>query len=392
MKRKFFGVALALAGLANGQMVAATVQSSEPILATEAGAAYKPQDSDERGLWMQVDEEERRIKTSNFLVRDAALNAYVRDVFCRTVGPECASIRIYILRTPYFNASMAPNGMMQIWSGLFLRLHDEAQLAAILGHEYVHFKNQHSLKLFRAARSKSGSATFMSMFGLLGSLIALGQLASVFEFSRDMESEADRQSLQLMTHGGYQPESAARIWQQLRAEQDATAAARQTKSRKDKNGGIFATHPPTAERLAALKALAASTPADPSRIIGRERYRAALSSAWPSLIDDQIKMNDLGATEFLINQLAEEGWTAGLSYARGEMLRARGRPEDLAAAELSYRAAIADPVAPPEAWRGLGLTLLRSSKADEGKVQLKAYLDRKPDASDRAIIAMMAGA
>ena len=35
---------------------------------------------------MQVDEVERQFKTSNFVMRDPALNAYVRQVFCKTVG------------------------------------------------------------------------------------------------------------------------------------------------------------------------------------------------------------------------------------------------------------------------------------------------------------------
>jgi hypothetical protein len=44
-----------------------------------------------------------------------------------------------------------------------------------------------------------------------------------------------------------------------------------------------------------------------------------------------------------------------------------------------------------ESWRGLGLALLRSGDADGGRDALKTYLTRKPDAPDRAMIAMMAG-
>lgn len=355
------------------------------------GPNYTPQDKDERGLWMQMDEDERLLKTSNFVVRDTALNAYVRDVFCRTVGPDCAAIRIYITRTPYFNASMAPNGAMVVYTGLLLRIRDEAQLAAILGHEFTHYKNRHSLQLWRDARAKSGSAMFFAMFGLVGSLIAIGTLASVFEFSRDMEREADTGSLHLMAHAGYAPASASQVWSQLRAEMDATALARGTKSRKDKNGGIFGTHPPTAERMESLAKLAATEPVTGTPVVNRAQYRAALANWWGPFIDDQIKLNDFGGTELLLQSLAAEGWTDDLLYARGELYRTRGRPEDLTAAIGYYKQALAMEDPPVECWRGLGLALLRSGQQGDGQAALKTYLSKKSDASDRAMIAMLAG-
>jgi predicted Zn-dependent protease len=356
-----------------------------------APAVYVPQDKDERGLWMQMEEEERKLKTSNFVIRQAQLNDYVHRVFCKTVGPECASIRIYLMRTAYFNANMAPNGAMQIWSGLFLRTRDEAQLAAVLAHEFAHYQERHSLMLFRQAKAKAASATFLAMFGLVGALFALGEISALFRFSRDMEARADALSVEMIARAGYDPMAAARIWEQIGAEADATAVARNTKSRKDKNGGMFASHPPTTERLVALKALAASIKTVGAPRLNREEYRAALAPMWASLIDDQIKLNDFGATEYLIGFLAADGWTPSLNYARGELYRARGRPEDLVAAAGFYRQATQGPDAPVEAWRGLGLSLLRTGAQVEGQAALKDYLSRRPDASDKTMIAMLAG-
>jgi len=352
---------------------------------------YQPQDKDERGLWMEMDEAERQLKNSNFVIRDAALNAYVHEVFCRTVGPRCSEIRIYIMRTPYFNATTAPNGMLQIWSGIFLRVRNEAQLSAVLAHEFIHYQDRHSLALFRQAKAKTASATFFAMFGLIGSLIALGEISSIFKFSRDMEADADAGSLTLMAHAGYDPREAPRIWEQFRAEADATAVAREAKSRKDKDRGMFATHPPSAERVVALNALAAKMVVSPAALIRRDEYRVALAPLWASLVDDQIKLNDFGGTEYLIGYLASDGWTPSLNYARGELYRSRGRPEDLTAAVGFYRSASAAPDAPVECWRGLGLSLLRSGARADGQAALKTYLTRKPDASDKALIAMMAG-
>jgi beta-barrel assembly-enhancing protease len=372
--------------------------TSDPTPAVTA-PGYTPQDADERGLWMVMTEEERKLQTSNFVMRDAALNAYVRQVFCRTVGAaECAGVRIFIVRTAYFNASMAPNGMMLVYSGLFLRTRDEAQLAAVLGHEFTHYKNRHTLKLFRDVRSKTNALAWLAVvpatsLAALGALTAVevGVIGSVYAFSREMESEADSGSIPLLAAAGYDPTAASRVWEQIRAEADATAAARKQKSRKDKNGGMFGTHPPTAERMAALAALAAKQilPGPPDT--GRTAFRAALAPFWSGFVDDQIKLNDFGATEFLIENLASEGWTSELYYARGELYRARGMPEDIKRAAGFYQLATAQDDAPAEAWRGLGLAQLRSGEPEKGRQALKLYLARKPDANDKSVMVSLAG-
>lgn len=381
--------------LAAAMPVAAPAQ--QPAAPPISPAASGPQDADERGLWMQVDDVERRLRASNFVIRDDALNAYVRGVLCRTVGDaECAGVRIYITRTPYFNASMAPNGMMQIWSGLFLRVRDEAQLAAVLAHEYTHYRNRHSLLLFREVKRRTNAMAWLSVLPV-GGLIAAGVIAgaqvglagSIFGFSRDMEREADAMSVTLLAQAGYDPAAAAAIWRQIRAEQDATAQARGRRRRGE--GGMFATHPPTDERLATLSARAADTATPRGRTDGRAPYRAALAPYWVRFIDDQVKLNDFGATDLLLTELAAaDRWTGELLYARGELYRARAQGDDFVAAADQYRRSIAEG-GPAEAHRGLGLALLRAGDPAGGRAALNDYLRLKPDAGDRAMIAMMAG-
>src|SRR3989339_664331 len=103
-----------------------------------------PLSSDEAGIWMMVDKAEMSVATSGQRVMDPELNAYVNDVVCRVAGDYCKDFRVYIMRIPQFNATMSPNGTMVIYSGFLLRAKNEAQLAAVVGHEISHYLRRHS--------------------------------------------------------------------------------------------------------------------------------------------------------------------------------------------------------------------------------------------------------
>jgi hypothetical protein len=226
-----------------------------------------------------------------------------------------------------------------------------------------------------------------------GGIVSLGILTGVFEFSREMEHDADTGGLDKMARANYDTREAAAIWERLRAEMDATAAARGTRSRKDKDRGIFATHPPTAERVAYLRDMAQRQPGHPGAT-GLAAYRQALAPYWPMFLDDQLKRNDLGAGEYLLQNMAGPdpgGWTPGLLYARGELYRRRAAPGDLEKAAGFYSDAIRQGGDVPEVWRGRGLTELKLGQDGAGKTDLAEYLKRAPGASDHAMMAMMAG-
>lgn len=392
--RKAFAAAMAVLTFIHPIALAAQETEPQPAIATTSSTGeyrlYQPQDADERGLWLKVDEAERSLRTSPAVIRDPALNAYVRDVLCRTVGADrCNNVRLYIVRTPQFNATMAPNGMMEIWSGLLLRTQNEAQLAAVLGHEYTHFEDRHSVRLFRDIKAKTDAAGFLNLIPYAG-IVSLAMLTSVFGFSREMERDADAGGLARMAQAGYDTREAAVIWERLREEMDATAAARNTKSRKDKNGGLFATHPPSAERVANLRAAAAGNPGTPGSNRA-EAFRAAMAPVWPGFVDDQLKLNDFGASEYLLASLASSGWTPALLYARGELYRRRGGAGDLEKAVALYGEAIAAGGTMPELWRGRGIALQKLGQAGEGKSDLHEYLRRAPEAPDRLMMVMLAG-
>lgn len=381
---------IAAAFIIAAMLAAGAAHAAEPTLPLlPSSSAYQPRDAVEKGLWLEMDEAERQIRASKFLIEDPELNAYVKAVLCRAVGADkCGAARVYLIRTPQFNAAMAPNGMMLVWSGLLLRARNEAELATVLGHEFAHFEHQHSLQSFRDIKAKSDAITWLGF--VPGGLFAqIGLMGSVFRFNREMEKQADMAALEYLSASGYDPMAASQIWEQLRGEMEAQAKADKQLVRLQEGNEFFSSHPNTLDRMEYLRAAARRKA--PSADNGAARYRTAIARWWPQLIEDQVKLNDFAATEYLLGGMARGQWSAELLYARAELYRARGKAQDIASAERFYRQSVAADAGLAESWKGLGLVLLRQGREAEGKRSLRRYLDAAPEASDRAIIAAMAG-
>lgn len=179
---------------------------------------HKPdKDTDEGGLWMASAKIEEATQRSPFLVKDEALNKRINEMVCEIAGSYCKDFRVYILRNPHFNASMFPNGMMHIWTGLLLRVDNEAQLAAVIGHEIAHYLKNHSMSRWKSVKSQSGAAVWVSMVtagagvGYIGDIFTLGVMASIMSYSRENESEADAYGLKLLAEAGYDPTQASLV-------------------------------------------------------------------------------------------------------------------------------------------------------------------------------------
>lgn len=384
--------ALAAAGALLSSGIAAAADP-KPI-GSPSAAGYQPIGVDEQGLWAEQAEAERKLQDSKLLIRDPAVNAYLRSVLCRVTGPDaCKNLRLYLVRNPGSNAFMSPNGMTVIWSGILLRFRDEAELAAVLGHEFTHFEKRHTLNQWKAARNASGWAAWLTVLSIgAGAGANFYPLfgASVARFNRDQEREADLGGLSMIGSSGYRTMAASDFWAHNREEEDARAAALGVKSKKDAYRGPFSTHPMDAERMNYLRAAAQAAPAS-RNYDGLSEYRTALAPIWPLLIEDQIKLNDFGTSEYLLANLARDGWTGPLLYARGELYRYRGQAGDFEAAAGFYRDASAKPDAPAGVWRGLGLALARTGDTTGAKAAIAEYLQRNPDASDKAMLTMIGG-
>ena len=345
--------------------------------------------TDEGGLWAFMDREEQRLKRSSFLIRNPALHSYVNGIACRLAGDHCPEMRVYLVRTPYFNASMAPNGMMQVWSGLLVRMQNEAQLAAVLGHEIGHYLQRDSVERLRDAKSRSSFGLIVGMAlgvaggGSLGALAQMGILAGGLAYGRDQERVADRIGIALMARNGYAPAEAGRVWGQLLEEYEGAKAAGEEVA---SSNILFASHPPAEERREVLAAAAQRDWPGAART-GADEYRAALAPHRMGFLYDEVRRRRFGESLVLFDRLLKAAPRDGqVQYFKGEAYRLRGREGDAKLALEAYRASLGMDDTPPEVHRSLGTVLRQSGDDAEATRAFQRYLELKPGAEDAELI------
>ena len=365
------------------------------------GKGFKPTDKDEQGIWQLMDRAEEEISGSNLLIQDPQLTGYLRDLIGKVGGPAAQDFRIYLAHIPEFNAMMFPTGFAVIFTGLLLRMRNEAQLAGVIAHESGHFLRRHMIRSWRDQRRKTDLFAIGSMLAGVGGaaggvymgdyvqLAQLGTILSLFAYSRGMEAEADAMGAKLIAEAGYPPIEMATVWQQLIGEERSSARYRRKSRRR---GSLLDSHPSPDSRLADLRISAAEVTV-PGRAYdaGRARYLAKIGGIRPMLLDDQVKLNDPGASSFLIQTLAQDGWNGLLRFYEGEVWRLRNRSGDEARAALSYASAVLYPDAPADAFRWHGIALMKAGRQAEAKAAFGRYLAMKPNAPDAAWVRQMVG-
>lgn len=319
------------------------------------------------------------MRRSPFLVRDAALSKYVNEIACKLAGDHCPDIRVHLVHKPSFNAAMAPNGMMQLWTGLLLRMENEAQLAAVIGHELGHHMQRHSIERIRDVRSRSAFLQVLGAFGLVG---AVGQLiiaATAMAYSRDQEREADGIGVSLMAEAGYDTQQASRVWEnmllELNTRPGGDPAARFT---------LFTTHPPSEERKKSLAQLAASRTGGAVHDAAWREHTAAHRALW---IEEEIQRGQHDESIALFSRMIQrDPARADTLFARAEVYRLRAGKDDLDAALTDYRAAASTGSEPAATHRGLGLVYRARGQATESKASFQRYLELLPTAPDAPMI------
>lgn len=187
------------------------------------------------------------------LIQDRALQSYVNRVGRRIAAlserPDLPW-RFGVMDSPGINAFASPGGIILITRGLYEILDNEAQLAAVLGHEVAHVEKYHHASVVRkqagtSAVAGAGQIALQQRGGALAPALsqALGEGATLFahKLDRGAELEADHVGALLAARAGYSPAGMFDVLHKL----GERAAEPTTKL-------LYATHPHPRDRLTQL--------------------------------------------------------------------------------------------------------------------------------------------
>lgn len=183
---------------------------------------------------------------------------------------------ITLLNSPVNNAFAIPGGYVYVTRQLVALMNDEAELAAVLGHEVGHI----------AARHSSGRQT-TSTIGTIGSVLLgvltgnqqiaqiAGQAAQLYtlRFSRQQEYQSDDLGVRYLASAGYDPTAMGTVLAQLDAQNtlDARLAGRDARSQPT----FASTHPDPGQRVNRALQKARQTPAQGGQR-GRDQFLNAI--------------------------------------------------------------------------------------------------------------------
>ena len=137
---------------------------------------------------------------SGKVVFNDPMSDYVNKVADKVLAkdPETRKkLRFYILKSTYVNASATNQGIIFINMGLLAQLENEAQLAYVISHEVIHYKNKHSINhAVEADKIDRGSGSYKT-FSKDEKLLANRS------FSKELETEADVEGFEIFKKTQY---------------------------------------------------------------------------------------------------------------------------------------------------------------------------------------------
>lgn len=210
---------------------------------------------------------------------DKGLTRYVSSV-----GQKLAAVsdrkdlpyEFVVLNNDVPNAWALPGGKIAINRGLLVMLKDEAQLASVLGHEIVHAAARHgatqmtNATLLNIGAQTIGLVTQNNQYGsLIGIGTNIGAGAWQASYGRSQELESDEYGIEYMVRAGYDPYAAVElqeIFLKLSGNRESNFLE-----------AWMASHPPSAQRVARNKELAAKYGSGGKR--NEQAYARAIAQA-----------------------------------------------------------------------------------------------------------------
>lgn len=212
---------------------------------------------------------------------DPVLTEYVQGVGQKLVAAsrEVAVVdrdlpyEFTVLNNSVPNAWALPGGKIALNRGLLLEMNSEAELAAVMGHEIVHAAARHGAQQMSKGMLLQGAVLGTAIAARdqdYGNLIVgganIGAQLIMQKYGRDAERESDRYGMLYMSKAGYDPQGAVDLQESF---------VRLSEGRRtDWLSGLFASHPPSQERVELNKAYLQELPQGGIR--GEESYARAI--------------------------------------------------------------------------------------------------------------------
>ncbi len=186
---------------------------------------------------------------------NARVQSYVRQIGMRvTRNTERPNVdyKFYVLDTPMVNAFALPGGYIYISRGLLAIADNEAELAAVLGHEAGHITGRHSAERYsRSVVTQLGAGLLAAAVDSAGVSQALGLGSDLYlkSYSRSQENEADTLGIRYLSRNGYDSSAMTTFLENL---QRASAFEAMENGSSSSAAGVsyFSTHPATSDRVA----------------------------------------------------------------------------------------------------------------------------------------------
>lgn len=239
-----------------------SVWSVLAVMVLLSGCQTVPETGRSRILLTSAAEESRmglsafeELKQKLPISRDAERNARVQRIGARlrqVIGPDmpAAQWEFVVFVSDELNAFALPGGKVGVYTGLMDFVGNDAELAAVIGHEIAHVVLRHGGERMsnNILAGLAGVAVAVGSEGRRDGEWArviggLGIAGTVLAYSREHESEADRVGTRYAARAGYDPRAAVDFWRKMLAQSGQKPAF--TK--------YFSTHPLGQDRIAALQ-------------------------------------------------------------------------------------------------------------------------------------------
>jgi predicted Zn-dependent protease len=180
--------------------------------------------------------------------------------------------RFTVIASPQVNAFVVPGGDAFVFTGLLDAFPDDDSLAMVLAHEMAHVVARHAAeKVSAAALFTLLKVALATLTGVQGASDALVELGLNLPFSRRAEREADAIGLLIMARACYDTAAAPRVFEKLGKMHGGGGSG---------GGDVpawLSTHPPSAERVRALRDVAGDA-AREQALAGCEDVRGAMGA------------------------------------------------------------------------------------------------------------------